>query len=175
MEFRKMVMITLYVRQQKRHICIEQSFGLWEWVRLGWFWRMTWKHVYYCTWNESPVQVRCMIQNAQGWCTEMTQRDSMGREVGGGFRRGNTCTPVADSCQCMEKPLQYCKVISLRLKKKKKESAFNAGDLGSIPGLGRSHGERNGNPLQYSCLENSTGRGTWWATVHGDHKELDTT
>ena len=50
----------------------------------------------------------------------------MGREVGGGFRMGNTCTPMADSCQCMAKPLQYCKVISLQLnkifKKKKKEA-----------------------------------------------------
>ena len=45
-----------------------------------------------------------------------------------------------------------------------KESACNAGDPGSIPGLGRSPGEGNGNPLQYSCQENS--RGTWCATVH---------
>ena len=48
-----------------------------------------------------------------------------------------------------------------------KESACNAGDPGSIPGLGRSPGEGNGNPLQYSCLENSMDRGTWWATVQG--------
>ena len=41
------------------------------------------------------------------------------------------------------------------------------GDLGSIPGLGRSPGEGNGNPLQYSCLENSMDRGAWQATVHG--------
>ena len=47
------------------------------------------------------------------------QKDGMGREVGGGFRMGNTCTPMADSCQCMAKPLQYCKVISLQLKLKK--------------------------------------------------------
>ena len=40
----------------------------------------------------------------------MTQRDGMGREVGGGFRMGNTCTPMADSCQCIAKPIQYCKV-----------------------------------------------------------------
>ena len=40
----------------------------------------------------------------------MTQRDGMGREAGGGFRMGNTCTPVADSCWCMAKPIQYCKV-----------------------------------------------------------------
>ena len=48
-----------------------------------------------------------------------------------------------------------------------KVSASNAGDLGSIPGLGRSPGEGNGNPLQYSCLENPTEGGAWWATVHG--------
>ena len=41
----------------------------------------------------------------------------MGSEVGGGFSMGNTCTPVADSCQCMAKPIQYCKVISLQKKK----------------------------------------------------------
>ena len=48
-----------------------------------------------------------------------------------------------------------------------KASACNAGDLGSIPGLGRYPGEGNGNPLQYSCLENPMGGGAWWATVHG--------
>ena len=48
-----------------------------------------------------------------------------------------------------------------------KESACNAGDLGSIPGLGRSLGEGNGNPLQCSCLENPMDRGAWWATVYG--------
>ena len=48
-----------------------------------------------------------------------------------------------------------------------KESACNAVDLGSIPGLGRSPGEGNGCPLQYSCSENSMNRGAWRATVHG--------
>ena len=47
------------------------------------------------------------------------------------------------------------------------ESAYNAGDLGLIPRLGRSPGKGNGNPLQYSCLENSMDRGAWEATVHG--------
>ena len=44
-----------------------------------------------------------------------------------------------------------------------KASAYNVGDPGSIPGSGRSPGEGNGNPLQYSCLENPMGRGAWWA------------
>ena len=47
-----------------------------------------------------------------------------------------------------------------------KESNCNAGDLGVIPGLGRSPGGRHGNPLQYSCLENPMDRGAWQATVH---------
>ena len=47
------------------------------------------------------------------------------------------------------------------------ELPCNAGDLGLIPGLGRSPGERNGNPLQYSCLENLMDRGVWQATIHG--------
>ena len=47
-----------------------------------------------------------------------------------------------------------------------KVSAYNAGDLGSIPGSGSSPGEGNGNPLQYSCLENPMDGGTWQATVH---------
>ena len=53
--------------------------------------------------DELPVQVQGMIQGARGWCTGMTQRDGMGREVGGGFRMGKTCTSMADSCQCMAK------------------------------------------------------------------------
>ena len=48
-----------------------------------------------------------------------------------------------------------------------KASAHNAGDLGSIPGSGRSSGKGNGNPLQYSCLENPMDGGAWWAIVHG--------
>ena len=56
-----------------------------------------------------------------------------------------------------------------------KESTCNAGELGSLPRLGRSPGEGNGNPLQYSCLENLLDGGAWWATVHGGHKESDMT
>ena len=48
-------------------------------------------------------------------------------------------------------------------------------DAGLIPGSGRSPGEGNGSPLQYSCLETSMDRGAWWATLQGGHKESDTT
>ena len=51
----------------------------------------------------------------------------------------------------------------------------NAGDVGSVPGLGRAPGEGNGNPLQYSCLGNPMDRGAWQATVHGVTKESDMT
>ena len=56
-----------------------------------------------------------------------------------------------------------------------KNPSANAGDRGSIPGLGRPCGEGNGNPLQYSCLGNPMNRGTWWAIVYGVLKELDIT
>ena len=72
-------------------------------VTVGWFERIALKHVYYHMWNRWPVQVRCMWQDTQGWCTRMTLKDGMGKEVGGAFRMGNTCTPMADSCQCTAK------------------------------------------------------------------------
>ena len=53
-----------------------------------------------------------------------------------------------------------------------KNPPANAGAMGLIPGLGKSPGEGNGNPLQYSCLENSMDRGAWRATVHGVAKSL---
>ena len=64
--------------------------------------------------------------SARTWCTGKTQRDWAEREVGGGIRMGNTCKSMANSCQCMTKTLQYCKVISLQLikingKKKRKK------------------------------------------------------
>ena len=56
-----------------------------------------------------------------------------------------------------------------------KNLACGAGDQGLIPGSGRSSGERNGHPLQYSCLGNPMDRGAWKITVHGVAKELDMT
>ena len=58
-------------------------------------------------------------------------------------------------------------VLGLTCSSNGKESACEAGDQDSIPGLGCSSGEGSGNPLQYSCLENSMDRGAWRATVHG--------
>ena len=61
----------------------------------------------------------------------------------------------------------YQRTVSFAGSSVDKESACNAGDPDSIPELGRSSGEGNSNPLQYSCLENSMAKGTWQATVHG--------
>ena len=79
------------------------GWTLWEKVRVRWFERTALKHVYYHMWNRLLVQVQCMRQGTQGWCTGMTLRDGMGREMRGRVRMGNTCTPMADSCQCMAK------------------------------------------------------------------------
>ena len=54
-------------------------------------------------------------------------------------------------------------------------NAGDAGDMGSIPGSGRSPGVGNGHPLQYSCLGNPMDREAWWTIVHGGHKESDMT
>ena len=56
-----------------------------------------------------------------------------------------------------------------------KNPSANAGDMGLIPGSGRSLGEENGSPLQYSCVETPMDRGAWWSTVHGVAKGSDMT
>ena len=56
-----------------------------------------------------------------------------------------------------------------------KNLLVKAGEVGSIPGLGRYPGEGNGNPLQYYCLGNPMDRGAWWAMAHGVAKEVDMT
>ena len=63
--------------------------------------------------------------------------------------------------------LHYCFSLVFLGGSDGKEAAYNAGGPGSILASERSPGEGNGNPLQYSCLENSMDRGDWWATVHG--------
>ena len=63
-----------------------------------------------------------MRQGAQGWCTGMTLRDGMGREVGGRVRMGNTCTPMADSCEFMARIIKKFKIFLIKkIKIKNKE------------------------------------------------------
>ena len=70
-------------------------------------------------------------------------------------------------CMSFVIELESIKCWASLVAQKVKASACNVGDLSSIPGLGRYPGERNGNPLQYSCLENPMDGEAWWATVHG--------
>ena len=76
------------------------------------------------------------------------------------------CASEKNIYMCFSKTY-ICAYICFPRGSEVKASASNAGDPGSIPGLGRSPGEGNGNPLQYSCLENPMDWGTWWAAVHG--------
>ena len=95
---------TLLVETENDSVTLENNLAVFQNIN---YWVIMWLGD-----SASRFMPKRMRQGAQGWCTGMTQRDSMGREVGGGFRMGNTCTPVVDSCQWMAKPLQYCKVIS---------------------------------------------------------------
>ena len=100
-----MVTITLYARQKKRHRCIEQTFGLYG-RRRGWDdLREQHRNMYIILSRVKQIASPGWMHetNVQGWCTGKTQRDGVGREVGGGFRMGNTCKSMADSGQCMAK------------------------------------------------------------------------
>ena len=98
-----MVMITLYAKQKKRHRCIEETFGLCG-RRRGWDVSREQHRNMYIIWVKQITGPGWMHEtSAQSWCTGMTQRDGMGKEVGGGFRMGNTCKSMADSFQCMTK------------------------------------------------------------------------
>ena len=77
---------------------------------------------------------------------------------------------IFDYIWCVQNELPGDAVV-----KKPPANAGDSGDLGSIPGLGRSPGEGNGNPLQYYCLGNPMDRGAWWVTVQWMAEELDLT
>jgi len=109
-------MMTLYARREETKMYRTAFWTLWEKARMQWLDRTAWKYVCYRIWNRLPVQVQCMIQGAQGCCTGMTLRDGNGRQVGGGFKMGKTCTPMADYVNVWQNPLQYCIVISFQLK-----------------------------------------------------------
>ena len=81
-----------------------QTVGLWEKARVGWFERIALKHVCYHMWNRSPVQVQCMKQGTQASVLGQLRGIGWGGRWESGSGQGDTCTPVADSCQCMAKP-----------------------------------------------------------------------
>ena len=115
MEFKKMVMTTLYARQKKRHRCIEQTCGLCgrRWGRDDL--RTASKHVYYQVWNRSPVQVGCMREvlgaGARGWPWGI----GWGGRWEGGSGWGTHVNPWLIHVNIWQKPLQYCKVIRIQL------------------------------------------------------------
>ena len=115
MEFRKMVSITLYAKQKKRHRCIEQTFGLWEKARVGCFERTASKHIYYQGWNRSPAQVGCMRQVLGPGALGRPRGIGSRRRWEGGSEWGTHGNPWLNHVNVWQKPLQYCKVISLQL------------------------------------------------------------
>ena len=100
MEFKKMITITLYAKQKKRHRCTEQTVGEGE----GGMFRENSIETCILSRVKQITSPGWMHEtSAPGLCTGKTQRDGMRREVGEGFRMGNTCKSMADSCQCMAK------------------------------------------------------------------------
>ena len=100
-----------------------------------------------------------LIQGGKAWWVVLRKRFS------GTMRHKPNCKGVS-----AEGSLSLLGVLQVPLVVKNPPA--NAGDIGSIPGLGSSLGEENGNPLQYSCLENPMDRGAWWATVRGCAQSL---
>ena len=91
------------MQDRKIHRCIEQTFGLCG-RRQGWDdLRDSFKTCVFSSVKQIASPGWMHEASAQRWYTGMTQRDGMGREMGGGFRMGNTCKSMADSCQCMAK------------------------------------------------------------------------
>ena len=113
--------------------------------------RSLWPHALYHPWN-SPAESQRKPKNTGVGSLSLLQLIFLTQELN------------LDLLHCRWIPYQLCGSTG-------KESACNAGDLGSIPRLGRSPGEGNGNPFQYSCLENSMDRGVWWARVHGSQRD----
>ena len=131
MEFIKMVMITLYAKQKKRHRCTEQAFELCG-RRRGWD-VLREQHVYYLGWNRSPAQVGCMRQvlgpGALGRPRGIGCRGRWERGLGWGIH----VTPWLIHVNVWQNPLQCCEIISLQLikiKKKKTKKPLYSNFLG---------------------------------------------
>ena len=103
MEFRKMVMITLYAKQKKRHRCIEQTLDSVGEGEGGIFQENSVETCISSRVKQTTSPGWMHETSAWTWCTGKTQRDRVEREVGGGIGMGNTCISMVDSCQCMTK------------------------------------------------------------------------
>ena len=125
MEFRKMVMITLYAKQKKRHRCTEQTFGLWKKARVGCFEKTASKQVYYLGWNRSPAQMGCMRQVLGPGALGRPRGIGWGGRWEGGSGWGMHVTPWLIHVSVWQNPLQCCEVISCQLIKIKKKIFLN--------------------------------------------------
>ena len=103
---------------------------------------------------------------------------------GCGTWKEGPCTTGAGCCGCQGNPENETNKMCIYIERgipggsvvrNPPAKAGLSGDVGSVPGLGRSSEEGSGNPLQYSYLRNSMESGAWWATIHGVPKELDMT
>ena len=141
MEFKKMVMITLYEKQKKRHRCTVHRTGFWTlWVkaRVGRSERIALKQVYYQGWNRSPAQVGCM--------RPVLRAHALGRPRGVGWRGrweggsgwGTHVNQWLIHVNVWQKPLQYCKVISLQLIKIREKKRFCTNICYHLPSKHRS-------------------------------------
>ena len=111
----------------------------------------------------APLRLRDQTGKAGGECSRADSSGSSGRCSG-----KRALTSLIEASQVFP----WASLVAQTVRKK---SACNAGSPSLIPGSGRSPGAGHGKPLQYSCLENPKDRGAWRATVHGGHKESDTT
>ena len=112
-------------------------------------------------WAEEPGKLRAR----HNWTTERTHTHPLNQQF-------NFCS-LSTLHKCARKCVHRCSLqrcLCVPGGSDRKDFTHNAGDLGSIPELGRSPGGGHGNPLQYSCLENPMDRGAWPATVHGVEK-----
>ena len=106
--------------------------------------------------------MNCELPDVQaGFRKGRGTRDQISNITGSSKKQESSRKTSISALLTMPKPLEFPG------SSEDKASTCHAGDQGSIPGLGRSPGEGNGNPLQYSCLENPMDRGAWPATVHG--------
>ena len=121
MEFRKMVMITLYAKQKKRHRCTEDFWTLWEKARVGSSERIALKQVYYQGWNRLPAQVGCMRQVLGAVALGRPRGMGWGGMWEGGSGWGTHVNPWLIDVNVWQKPLQYYKVNSLQLIKIKEK------------------------------------------------------
>ena len=115
MEFRKMLMITLYARQKKTQIYRTDFWTLWEKARVGWSERIALKHVYYQVWNRPPAQAGCMRQVLRAGALGRPRGMGWGGRWEGGSGWRTHVNPWLIHVNVRQKPLQYHKVISLQL------------------------------------------------------------